>query len=877
MPTTVETEESLVSRLETRLKMHSTRLAVAGESTRWSYAELDAASASCASALQDAGENRFAPTVLLMEHDAPLIAAIVGVVRSGGFYLVLNPTHPPPRLRQICNEVRPRAIIVDSQYLRIARGLLESAQQVLLFSELVTTSASFIGPSLSAMDPFALFYTSGSLQKPKPIVYTHGGTLQNVTNHSRALGLHADDRLTLLSPCSAAASVSSLFGALLNGASLYPLNPVREGLHRMRMWIEREEITIYHSVPSLFRHFVQTLALDQVLPSIRAVKLGGEPVFNRDLALFRRHFRSDALLINGLGMTEANGNVCHCRITKQSSTDGVSVPVGEPLHGIEIKLLDAEGCEVATGETGEIALRGKHVTPAFWTGRAVQAYGVQRDGWFRTGDLGRRNRGSLIEHLGRKDDQLKQRGHWVSLAEIEAALMQMPGAREAAVVPVDQSGQQKSIAAFVSWNEAATSARALRSALRKKLPPHSVPSYFFERRKLPLLPNGKIDRPALSRSAAAALIKPARPQPQSAEPIALQLLSIWQQVLEKDDISIKQDFFALGGDSLAAAAIMAGIDKFLRVNLPIAALVQAPTIEKLAYLIRNSGRGANSFHVVGHRLRGKKPPLCYVPGAGCEAFELHALASRLAEEQPVLAFQPRGLYGRSRYHRSVEEMAQSYIEDLRIHQPRGPYYLCGSSFGGVVAFEMARRLTADNEKVAFLGLFDSYGGEYPKARSFTPPPARRSLTLGHLLHGPKALWRTSSAKQLFSKAKHQLKSGLLAIDVSLGRSVFARDYESRILCARKLCAVARRLYKLRPFCGRIDLFRATENQPFPEIFEPDPLLGWSGMAGEGIEVHDLPCGHVEYLCEPHVTVLAQKLSECLDRTQSFQAIPLLAD
>jgi acyl-coenzyme A synthetase/AMP-(fatty) acid ligase/thioesterase domain-containing protein/acyl carrier protein len=850
----------LLTQLEEQFRTHPANRALAREDASWTYQRLNAVSASCASRLQN-GSPDFAPVALLMRHDVTLIAAMVGVLRSGGFYVVLNPTYSIARIRQICDQVRPRAIITSVEHVSLARDLAKSSGQVFLFDDLTSCSGPFVKLSLARAAPCALFYTSGSLGVPKPLVYTHGATFQNVTNYSRALNIQAHDRLSLLSPCSAAASASSIFGALLNGASVHPFEPVQQGLTAMASWIEREQITIYHSVPSLFRRFLATLEPDQILPSVRLVKLGGEPVFAADIDLFRRHFREDAVLINGLGMTEANGNVCHYRVARSVKLDSIIVPVGRPLDGVDLKLLSPDNSEVAGGEVGEIALRGRQIAPSFWTGQGVKYFGIGRDGWFRSGDLGRKNDAGLLEHLGRKDNQLKRRGQWVSLAEVEAALIQFDGVKEVAAIAFEQGNREKGIAAFLSWKETPISEREVRQALALKLPAHAFPNCFFTLANLPILPNGKLDRIALSRAAEKVLPKVAEVRSETFDSITLELLSIWKQVLERGDITIKDDFFAFGGDSLAAAAIMAAVEKIFCVNLPTGALLNAPTVEKLAKTIRNNQGGKKRVQVVGYRLDGKNPPLYYVPGAGCEAFELKLLPRHLPTEQAILAFQPRGLDGRSRYQASVEAMAKSYLAHVRVHQPHGPYYLCGNCFGGVVAFEMAQRLVAAGEKVAFLGLFDSYGGDYPKPRASMPISNKQPFKVESFL------------SKLFGcigevvKDPNYLTRKLCEIDVALRFSLFARDYESRTSCFRRLCGIARRRYRMRPFPGRIVLFR-TDDLPSAELYEPDPLLGWNGMALGGIEIHELPGRHGDYMREPQVQALAEKLVSCLARARA---------
>jgi acyl-coenzyme A synthetase/AMP-(fatty) acid ligase/thioesterase domain-containing protein/acyl carrier protein len=858
----IEMGQTLVAQLERQFQVHSARRALKSAAVAWTYRELGIISARCAAAICQEIGDRSAPVALLMAHDAPLIAAIAGVLRSGGFYLALNPSHRAERGRQIVEEIRPKLIIADSEYLQAARNL-RAGVKVFCFDEVLGSAVPLTQPT-SLSDQCALFYTSGSSQKPKAIVYGAAATLHNVTNYSRALCLTPEDRLTLLSPCSSAASVSSILGAWLNGACLFPFNPVREGLHKMQNWIDTDEISVLHAVPSLFRRFLQSLRPGEVLSSVRAVKLGGEPLFPADVQLFREHFPRETILINGLGLTEANGNVCHFCLRPQTQVATSTVPIGKPLAGIEIKLLADHGRMVAPGEIGEIALRGDFLSPGFWTGDGVREPVARADGWLRTGDLARCDSAGNYEHVGRKDDQLKLRGLWVSLAEIEAALMQIPGVREAAAVAVQRADGDKQIAAFVSGETSSLADDALRSRLRQNLPSHSVPRRCFVLSLLPLLANGKIDRMQLSEKAARALAKKTCSPADPDDPLELQLVRIWQKVL---DVSVQRtdDFFALGGDSLAAVTMLAAVDKIFGVDLPVSALLEAATLEKLAALIRGDGWSAGDLRLVALQLCGKKPPLYCVPGAGSEALALRELARHLGEQQPFFAFQPAGLDGRASYLRSVEEMAALNLHALREQKPKGSYHLCGTSFGGVVAFEMARRLIAEGEQVPFLALLDTYGGEYPRARNDLGLRKKLRLALRYFL--PVGQKETLSWPQLRKGLTEWYQRRLVDLDLRFDFRPLPRPYELRFLYLQEACFAARRRYKLQAFPGRLHLFRI-EEQPSPDLFHVDPYLGWKGMAEDGIEIHELPGKHGEHLREPYVRELARELIACLARVES---------
>jgi thioesterase domain-containing protein/acyl carrier protein len=660
-----------------------------------------------------------------------------------------------------------------------------------------------------------------------------------------------------------------LFGALLNGACVFPFNPARQGLKELQGLIETEGITVYHSIPSLFRRFTQNLPAKYVIPSIRAIKLGGESVFAADIELFHEHFRRDAVLVNGLGITEAKGNVAHFLVSRETRVSTPTVPVGLPLPGFEIKVLDENQHEVGADQTGEIAVSGRHISFSSAANSDPGDVPKSGNGWFRTGDLGRWDKEGNLIHLGRKDNQLKLRGLWLNPAETEAALLRVSDVREAAAIVVDREEGMKSLVAFLSWKTAPWTERSLRLELQRQLPSHSIPCRFFTLKELPLLASGKIDRVTLGRRATE-LMRSGSSEADPDDLLELQLVRIWEKVLAVEAVSTTDDFFALGGDSLAAATMLAAVEKFCGVDLPVAALVEAPTIQKLGEVIRGGGLSETDLRLVALQLRGTKPPLYCVPGAAGNALQFRTLARYLTEDQPLFAFHLRGLDGRSPCLRSIEGIAKYYIDALRVHQPRGPYYLCGASFGGVVAFEMARRLVAEGEEVRFLGLLDSYGGDYPKHRKFLAkflaPRKRLKLLLLHFLpHGSHFVSLAGLKSGLKEQMKRWLVRRLIALDGRMKFRPFRCPLKLRIFYIEEICYAARRRYKFMPFSGRIDLFRA-EYQPPSDVFEEDPVLGWSEMAAGGIEVHQLPGDHSMYWSEPGtVAVLARKLGACLEQ------------
>ncbi|MEO7931567.1 MAG: AMP-binding protein [Chthoniobacterales bacterium] len=829
-----------MSRLSSRLREHleqSDRAAIAD----WTYTRLNDVSARIAGALLDCPKDQ--PVALLMDHGPELIAAIVAVVRTGRCYLV-----PSPGRLQL-SDLQPGAWIADAAHLPLAKKL---GVPFLSFEKSQKLPPDFAFAETDESTALAIFYTSGSTGQPTPYVYTHGGTWQTVGNHAASLALTPDDRLSLLSPTSAAASVSGLFGALLHGACVLPHSP-SAGLAE---WLDAQKPSVLHLVPSLFRRFAATLPAEKSFDSVRAIKFGGEPLFSSDVPFVTRHFPRCRLVINGLGATEANGNICHFPFDPQtfSSATG-NVPIGRALTGFHMRVAVESGEDAAPGEVGEILVRSDFPPPRRWGSAAETPL------WRSTGDLGQRDSDGLFHHLGRRDGQFKSHGLWITPSLVEGALQAHAAVREAGCIPLLVESGEPLLAAFLVWRETAASDAELRSHLASRIPPHLMPRRFWTLPAFPVLANGKLDRVQLARIGAERLRQETLAPPDSTDPLIVQLTRIWQAALRLERIGLDDDFFDLGGDSLAAAAIFTEVERSLRRHLPVSILLKAPTIQRLANHLRSGGWTKSELRLIPLQLEGNGPPIFCVPGAGTEALALRFLAAHLGNGQPFFAFQPQGLDGREPYLRTVEDMARRYVADLCERCPAGPFVLCGTSFGGVVALEMAQQLRALGRVPASLILIDARGGTYPRLRKFLPirlwprwllrpflPEFQEDqpLSLGLLGEGIANWW----------------KRKIVWLDIIFHFKKLPRPNELRFIYLRESCRVARRKYVARPWPGKIHLLRAAQ-QPSDNFYESDPYLGWQGLAENGLEVAEVPGDHVTHMREPHVAVVAEKLREIL--------------
>ena len=476
------------------------RLAVKMGGVAWSYAELNRASNRVAHAILNRLGPGNEPVVLLLPQGVEQIAAVLGALKAGKIYVPLDPGHPPGRLSEAIADTGARLILTVAACVDLARETCVGAPTLLIDTLGRGMSDEAPGLTVEADAGAYLFYTSGSTGRPKGVLDTHRNVLHNVMRYTNTLHLTAEDRLTLLQGPSFSGAVSSLFGALLNGAAVFPFDVTREGADRIAAWLAAETISVYHSVPALFRYVAPHGAS---LPSLRLIRLEGDQAAVRDLQQFRVHFARDCVLVNGLGATEC-GLVRQFFFTADHPLPEHVVPIGSPVEDMEILVLGDDGRPVPHGETGEIAVRSRYLATGYWRRPELTAARFLADPEqpgsrvYRTGDLGRLRRGDTLEHLGREDGIAKVRGQRVELASVESALASLPGVAEAvAAIRDDGASEARLVAYLVAVDGSRASVSALRRALAELLPDFMMPSAFVMLERLPLNDNGKVDRNAL--------------------------------------------------------------------------------------------------------------------------------------------------------------------------------------------------------------------------------------------------------------------------------------------------------------------------------------------------------------------------------------------
>lgn len=595
--TNVDLDGSLPGRFEEIVRRYPGRLAIKGGDRQYTYAELNQAANRLAwFILEKTGEGQ-SPVSILLPHGVDYVIAILAILKAGKFCLPLDPSYPIQRVAGMLKDAGCKLLWTDKNNTRLAETI-EIPDLIVLRLEEGQASQKDGNPgiSISPEDFFILTYTSGSTGGPKGVLQTHRNLLHNTLVVSEFLRFTLDDRFALIAPFTFGASMADVFGGLLNGAAVLPFDVRWEGVHKLADWLDQEQISIYHSVPTIFRKMVLTLEETRRLESIRMIELGGEQVTRRDVELYRQHFHQRCRLLNDLGSTEAY-LATGFLMDKDTLLEGPIVPIGYPAQDMVILILDGNGQPLPAGEAGQIAIVSRYLSPGYWMRPELTQAAFRPDPqggerrMYLTGDLGRFSSQGCLEYLGRLDSMVKIRGQRVETAEVELAILECGLAREAVVTArPDRNGENRLVAYLVPPDGGFLGASQARQRLAEKLPAYMLPPAFILMDKFPQLPFGKIDLHALPDPAETSPDMGPAYEPPVTE-LQTQLTRLMAEVLKIDRVGIQDDFFDLGGDSLQAGQLGSRLKAVCGVEIPLGTLFERPTAAGLEMFILKAQAG----------------------------------------------------------------------------------------------------------------------------------------------------------------------------------------------------------------------------------------------------------------------------------------------
>jgi amino acid adenylation domain-containing protein len=871
-----ETEQSIPERFEQQVTRHPDRIAVKGRKLSLTYEAINRWANQVGRAilaLRTEGEEK---TVgLLVEKDAPMIAALIGALKAGQIYVPLDPAHPGARASKMLEDARAKFIVTDNANCGAARELEHDSRRLLNIDRLgPNLSDQNVGLSLTPDTLAYIIYTSGSTGEPKGVVQNHRNVLHNTRKHTNSLHISSDDRLTWLASVSTAQAMTDIYSALLNGATLCPFNVREDGLIRLADWLTHEEISIYHSSASVFRHLLDAMGSKAEFPSLRLTKLGSEQVFKKDVERWKKHFPPNCVFVNAISSTEA-GTLRQIFIDKETIIRRSVVPVGFPVDGMEVFLLDDAGRRVGFDSPGEIAVKSRYLAPGYWQRPELTraAFLPDPEGGdariYLTGDLGRMSPSGCLEHLGRKDLQVKIRGFRVEVAEVEAALLDCCRLKQAVVVAREaRPGVTRLKAYVIPEEDSAPTVESIRTSVKGSLPDHMIPSEFVMLEVLPLTPSGKVDRQLLA-STTSLQSKTEAPYVEPKSTLESQIAEVWKELLDVRPIGIRQDFFELGGDSLLAVRMIDRIEESVGKRFPMAALYSGATVENMAQVLLDTNCEEFRSPLVAVQPGGSHQPFFFLHGDyNGGGFYCLELARHLGEEQPFYAILPHGLDG-GPIPRSIEAMAADRVRVLLNYQPAGPYVLGGHCNGGLVALEMARQMQKRGLKVDLLLIIDAsaVNARYRRLRALI-------AFLGFILrlnHGAQTDWfiRTRRTIARWQELSREGKRAQVLFVIERMRKMLEKLFMPAKSRPRVEASISRKLdwherhlaYRLvlegyipGPYPGRVVLLRTNSMQ---SRSPDDPTVGWRNVTSQ-LEVRPIPGGHHTCLTEH-----AESLAECL--------------
>ncbi|MED2253671.1 SDR family NAD(P)-dependent oxidoreductase [Brevibacillus parabrevis] len=591
-----EPAATVVSRFEQQVAQYPDQIAVKHGSAVLDYRQLNARANRVARKIAErtAQTSGHAPVALLFGNTLDMAVALIGALKAGVPFVPLDRSAPAERLAYMLGDTQSAILLTDSQNFALAAEVAGKAMlditTINLSEETGGASEENLELSIKGEDIAFILYTSGSTGRPKGVMQSHANVYYYLAQLSKELRLHSQDRIALLTSYSHAIGILDILGSLLNGAALHLYDFKLDGsMPRFAHWLNQEQITLFHSVPSVFRFFMKNLDDAVQLPHIRMVLLGGEVVSGTDFDLYKQKCADDCLFVNFLGCSELMV-ISFYIMNKNMAVPQAKTPAGYVVDGIELRILDESGREVSIFESGQLFYQSDYLSPGYWNRPQETAnafVGDPRTGTgrlYRSGDYGRLLPDGCLEYNGRNDSQLKIRGYRVDLNEIESVIDGLDCMLKSVVKAIDDENGEPVIVAYYVLKQSEAE-KAIIGQVKQLLPSYLVPSFWLELQSFPMVGPNKIDRNALP------AVEATRPRSSHIVPpqnrMEELLVSIWQDILGKEPVGVDDGFFELGGHSLLLMQVQNRLEKEWQTTIEMADLFKYPTIRSLASFLQD--------------------------------------------------------------------------------------------------------------------------------------------------------------------------------------------------------------------------------------------------------------------------------------------------
>ncbi|HET7234018.1 MAG TPA: amino acid adenylation domain-containing protein [Longimicrobium sp.] len=834
---------------ERQAREHPDAVAIAfGERGEVTYGELNARANRIARRLRRLGAGPERRVGLCMRRTPEMVAALLGVLKAGAAYVPVDASHPPARAAVILHGAGATAVLTDAE----SRATVAGAALLTVVLDRADLSGESGEDGEGGAVPESLAYvvtTSGSTGGPKGVELEHRGAVVLIDWVRQAVDPADRAHVLAWTSLSFDPSLMEIFGTLSWGGTIVLTGGQMEPVPANRA------PTLAFVVPSVAAELMREGRLP---PTVRVWMIGGEPVLP-SLTREMHALPGVRRVMNVYGPTEDTTYSTSWEIPR----DVRRMAIGAPLANGRAYVLDGAMRPAPVGTPGELWLAGAGVARGYAGRPAHTAASFLPDPWgppgsrmYRTRDVARWLDDGTLEHLGRADAQVKVRGVRIEAAEVEAALATHPALAAAAVdARADAIGGRRLVAWLVAAGAERPAAPELREHLRARLPEAMVPAVFAWVEALPRTPGGKVDRRALADPPAAAERIGIATQPRS--PHEARLAAIWADALSLPRVGIHDDFFDLGGNSITASRLVARVRTEMGRDLPLAALLRAPTVAGLARVMAGE-RAAVQPPLIPLQPHGSLPPLFLAPPGGGHVVCYHPLAGLMGPDQPVYGLQARGIDDGHEPFGTAREIAEFFISAIRQVQPEGPYLLGGWSFGGMVAWEMGRQLLEAGAEVGLVALLDT---GVPRAKQDVAELLDHARVLQRIVAdlvgwGLAALVRVERLGRL----PHREQAVQAVRQVNSPRMLPLSRVDEILTLTRVRRANLGALvgYDPPPYEGHLTYVRTAASE---RAVPPDGAVDfWAGRALGGVTVHRVGGSHGTILQQPFVADLAEKLT-----------------
>ena len=849
-------EKCIQQLFEEQVQKTPEAVAVIYEDANLTYGELNRRANQLAHCFQDAyGLCAGDLAAVQMERSSQMVECILAIWKCGAAYVPVEPDYPNERIRAILAEARPRLVVTQEELSKIKPNL-HNYQGLNL------------DQPVRAEDLAYVIFTSGSTGKPKGAMIEHAGMLNHLLAKIDDLELTSDSVIAQNTSHCFDISVWQMFTAfLVGGQTIIYGNDTVHDPENLLDCVTSDGVTVLEVVPSYLAALLQRLEGQRgACFRLKYLIVTGEVLKPHLVDMWFKIF-PNIVVINAYGPTEASDDITHYFMYTYPTVP--SIPIGKPIRNTHIYVVDYKGNLCLMGVTGEIWVSGAGVGRGYLNDAEKTSLAFGPDPFcseagarlYRTGDLGSFSAEGNLLLSGRKDDQVKIRGYRIELGEIEARLSEHPLVLEAAVAAREDGGEGKRLVAYVVLAESKVEEERLRHSLQERgevyagelsamlrtylagrLPDYMVPAIYVRLERMPLTPNGKLDRRALPEPERDAYARRGYVEPQGET--ESKLAKIWEKLLGAPQVGLHDNFFELGGHSLLVMQLMVEVQRLFSINISMRDVYMSPTLAELAAALKRSDPGIRHQNLIPVRPAGTQTPLFLVHALGGGVDYIVNLAPFINADIPIYGMQATGFAPGEEPLKTIEEMAELYVDAIRQVQPHGPYRVAGWSAGGTIAYEMARTLIEMGERVEFVGLLDTRCFKRMTMDSEIGPPIDfdanfELIQLLSMILDKKDLddviqmAQTYDFETLFERGTHIIERGTHIIDI------IAKEYPS--VHTLDISAL-RRILKIRHAIGN-----AGPNYSFVRLSVPVWLFearesvtpsgpAWRALLGDDLQV-----------------------------------------